>query len=101
MSEILGKINFDIMDNSRTNIVLRFRCAKCGRILRLTNKGPSPYAESKTDKGEYDDDGITGANKVETTAAFIHPCANCYGKARQPAELIQKALEKAKELENG
>ena len=78
-------------DGMRTQLVLRMRCAKCGRVLRFTYDRPARCPE-QTDEQEYPDQVVTGAGKVELSA-FVHPCAFCYGEAIRPAILISRALD--------
>lgn len=86
-------------DNIRTHLVVRFKYAKCGRTLRLSYDGPKNM--DRTDTGFYDEDKITGAAKVQSTACYIHPCANCYGAARRPVDMLKAALEAAEAVKGG
>lgn len=78
-------------DGMRTQLVLRMRCAKCGRVLRFTYDKPEQCPE-QTDEQEYPDQVVAGAGKVELSA-FVHPCAFCYYEATRPAVLISRALD--------
>lgn len=76
-------------DYIRTNLVFRLRCASCWRVLRMTYNPKGK--DNHVDTGEWDDDRITGAAKVEATV-YVHPCEHCYGESRRPLELLKEAI---------
>lgn len=74
------------MDNTgRVNLITRFKCAKCGSQLSLS------YDKEKS-SNDYENDGITGAFKVENDV-FIEPCVSCLSKFKEPLEALQRVMK--------
>jgi len=75
------------MDNyGRINLITRFTCSVCGDQLSLS------YDTKKPTSNGYQDDGITGAAKIENYVS-VEPCKKCINKYKEPIEQIQKALK--------
>ena len=71
----------------RHNLVTRFKCSKCGNQLSLS------YEKEANAKGsEYENDNITGGNKVENNI-FIEPCKVCIDKPQKELDTLRKILK--------
>ena len=77
-----------MMENySRMNLITRFKCSKCGNQLSLA------YRKEEDAKGrDYENDNITGANKVENDV-FIEPCQTCVEKPQKELDTLRNILK--------
>ena len=68
-------------DEYRTELVTKFLCVECGRVLRVMNK-------ATVDRVSVE---VAGIN------LHIYPCESCYGKAREPLLALKAAIRAAEE----
>lgn len=78
----------------RNNLVMRFRCSECGRLLNLCY-------EKDVDREKHDGMHIetssppepTGAAMVVNNSLYIEPCRNCIEKHTGPAKKLAAAIK--------
>lgn len=76
-------------DSSRTFVVTTFRCTVCGNALNVSYCNEPGKLQPR---GEYVDDGITGADKVEQRIN-VHPCEKCLS----PLNELRRAVKTLKD----
>lgn len=74
----------------RNNLVIRFKCSKCGNQLNLSYEKD----ETATRSGQEDSDGISGGFKVEGHF-YIEPCKTCIEEPQHQLDTLRKILKGA------
>lgn len=72
----------------RNNLVLRFECAKCGRLLTLVEQSDRKYHATDTDRPHLP----TGATLLNAGIIKVEPCQNCVEPSRRHARQLADAL---------
>ena len=77
------------INNSRINLVTRFKCSKCGNQLKLCLE---KFAENTFTKPNEVVDNITGTDKIENNI-YIEPCDICVNKYKKDLETLKKIFK--------
>jgi hypothetical protein len=78
----------------RANILLNFRCSKCGTALEVDDK--PIWRETLGDEGK--NSFMTSPSAFERQAVFkVAPCWRCIEKETMPARMLKDALNALRE----